>query len=69
MYELVHETVVSLLLGDMSDSEKKKTRTLRQVLLFHSAAALDINECSLDWLPSRKEMAGYVDFLADAIIN
>ena len=67
LFEPVSEKDIHRDWNDLSQKDKKAHRASRRDLLFHFACLVDVNECSLDWLPKTCDKNEYCDFLYDII--
>eukprot|EP00171_Calliarthron_tuberculosum_P005743 IDg5743t1 len=68
MYEPVFRADALANLQDRDEKKKKNSRKAKQAILLHSAAMLDINECTLDWLPISQNKDEYVDLLCAVVV-
>ena len=53
----------------VEEEMRKRMRKSKQALMLHSASALNINECTMDWFRKPEHVSDYVQMLVNVIVS
>ncbi len=68
MYEPMPRAGTTAKLDEIGEEQKKRSRKAKQAVLLHAAAMFDVNECNLDWSPTRQNKNDYVNLFCKVVV-